>query len=80
MDSRRSHAAPPAFEWSDTIPGPNTRARIVRTPMPMEAAAPVQRISIVFEHSMPLPMVTELDAATGWDEFESAVRRQTPQR
>ncbi len=75
MDSRRNSVAPD-FEWSDTVPGPDLRNRIVRTPMPVVETASVERISVVFKQLLPQPTVLELDATTGWAEFESALRRQ----
>ena len=79
MHFRPSVPAPAAFEWPDSVPGPNTHARIVRAPV--AAAAPsVQRINIVFETHPPRPIVTELDANTGWAEFQAAMRRHDGSR
>lgn len=75
MTPRRHNPTPMGdFEWSDTVPGPHTRDRIVRTPAPAAPPA-VARINIVFASPLPIPAVTELDD-TGWAEFQEALRRQ----
>lgn len=75
MSKRHITASAGDFEWSDTVPGPHTRDRIVRTPSPVAPPATMQRINIVFPAPLPIPAVTELDD-TGWAEFQDAVRRQ----
>jgi hypothetical protein len=71
MDKRPSWL-PLDYEWSDALPGPANRTRIVRTPAPKAPATTLQRVSIVFESPLPVPSVTELDANTGWAEFQRA--------
>ena len=76
MDKRPAWL-PLDYEWSsNTLPGPAERSRIVRTPAPRAQATGFQRVSIVFEDPLPVPSVTELDANTGWAEYQRAVARQ----
>jgi hypothetical protein len=74
MDAKR-YPAPQSFEWSDTIP--EGVSRIIRTPSAVAHPPPLQQISVNFDRALPLPTVFELDAATGWAEFEAAVLRDT---
>jgi len=78
--NKRHDMLPPSW-WSDTGAGagPAIHTRIVRTSTPTPPGG-VQRISIVCDSPMPLPLVTELDANTGWAEFQKAVRRQDNKR
>ena len=65
----------PDFEWSNTVPSTGG-SRIVRTPIP-ERVTP---LSLVFDHSLPLPVVVELDPNEGWTAFQAAVRQRDKQR
>jgi hypothetical protein len=77
MDAKRNFAAPRCFEWSDTIP--EGVSRIIRTPSAVARISQpqLQQISFNFDRAIPLPAVVELDAATGWAEFEAAIRQGT---
>ena len=74
--AKRPAWLPLDYEWSDTLPGPANRSRTVQTPASKAQATSFQRVSIVFEDPLPVPSVTELDANTGWAEYQRAVARQ----